>query len=71
MKWIVRHRQRWKTYYVPEIIHDPIYGDRETGRYVKEQCCESYDYYICPICHKGDDEPVFMNYCPNCGADMR
>lgn len=49
---------------VPTVEAKPVHGEREDNPYIWE----------CNICHKwliveqGDAD---MNFCPNCGADMR
>ena len=63
-KWLWKDRQVNKNYKVTGWTE---MGDIETVS-VHDDYIESRNY--CSVCGKlGDD--TFMNYCPNCGADMR
>ena len=50
-----------------------------TGRWIFKANSDGFHngWYVCSECGEqceyahGDDYPIFTNYCPNCGADMR
>ena len=44
----------------------------EWERYVTGNGWDFWEDLICPFCEKKHEKPRFkMNFCPNCGADMR
>lgn len=49
---------------------------RPTGKWIDRESCQvdedAYDVAICSECNKEITiDPLYDNYCPNCGADMR
>lgn len=57
-------------------IYDELKEIRKEKKDVKHgEWAEDNDYVICSICdirfNKGDNDTEWINYCPNCGADMR
>ena len=56
-----------------ESLHTYSFPDREKGEWIDHEC--DSEFYRCSKCHicwtKGEVDNCNMNFCPNCGADMR
>ena len=63
-KWVWRHRHRGG---FRRVTGEDDFGVRHT--ITVDQRYQIDDPY-CPFCGKLN-ESIFLNYCPNCGADMR
>lgn len=51
--------------------------EKPHGKWIEHQDCRGDTYYTCSCCDEewttieGDPMDNLMNFCPNCGADMR
>lgn len=57
------------------ILDAPTIEERKTGRWIEVDDAYNRISGRCSVCgwesHMYEDDVVGMNYCPNCGADMR